>query len=121
MKAALKALIVVAALIVPSTALAAEYHCQFLQESGSPFPLVFSDFDNIRGDALMGGNANKGRVDMFIGSDAVTFIEKTRPGGATTTTIIRGGHPPYAAVHSRNTVIFGQLGPEQMVGECVIK
>ena len=62
--------------------------------------------------------AKNGTVDIITvvneTGGGITFIEKTQVGNIMTTTITNDGN----SVHSRNSVISGQLVPSQYYGAC---
>lgn len=75
--------------------------------------LVFK-VDTVSKLAIMEGNAGLVDVDLHIGEEAFSFVEKVPNGSAQTTTITRDG----LAVHSRNTVILGEFVAAQHFGRC---
>ena len=79
-------------------------------------PLVFI-VDTISQKAFMEGNSGFTEVDFHIGETAFSFMEKLGSGAVQTTTVTNDG----LAVHSRNTVLFGELVTAQYLGACVPK
>ncbi len=65
--------------------------------------------------AYMLGNAGSTEVRMLTSSGGVSFIEITSVGNVMTTAIDTKGK----SVHSRNSVMFGELLPAQYYGKCV--
>ncbi len=62
----------------------------------------------------MEGNAGIVEVDLFIGDEAFSFTEYVVSGTVQTTTITEDGE----VVHSRNTVILGEIVAAQHFGRC---
>lgn len=54
-------------------------------------------------------------VQVIPGSESVSFIEETLTGAIQSTTVLM---PSGSAVHSRHTVIFGEIVPTQYYGSC---
>jgi hypothetical protein len=73
--------------------------------------------DNLTGKAVIIGNLGMSDVDIFSGSDGLTFQEKLRTGAIQTTTIARDGR----SVHSRHTLFTLEDGltPSQYYGQCI--
>ena len=71
--------------------------------------------DTVSQRAFMEGNAGFVEVEIYVGDNAFTFIEKVGSGSTMTTTVTEDG----LAVHSRNTVILGELVAGQHFGRCV--
>ena len=65
---------------------------------------------------IIGNNGSNEVVQIFRG-DGRSFLEITATGNVMATTIT----PSLKAVHSRNSVMFGQLIPSQYYGECVVQ
>ncbi|UZJ43815.1 hypothetical protein OOT55_14280 [Marinimicrobium sp. C6131] len=63
------------------------------------------------------GNNGRGEVIHIFRGDARSFIEVTGTGNVMVTTIT----PELRAVHSRNSVMFGELIPSQYYGKCVVE
>lgn len=76
-------------------------------------PLAFT-VDTESHLAFMEGNVGVVEVEIFIGDEAFSFIQRITSGSLQTTTILRSGF----AVHSRNTVISGELVAAQHFGRC---
>lgn len=95
------------------------YACQFefrVDEEGRSeerFPLLFK-IDTLSHRAVMEGNAGLVDVEIYVGDEAFSFMEKVGSGTVQTTTITRDG----LAVHSRNTVILGEIVAAQHFGRC---
>jgi len=70
-------------------------------------------FDS-KNKAYMKGNVGVAEVTPSAQLGGVSFIEKTPAGNIMLTTIDNNGN----AVHSRHTVIFGELVPSQSYGKC---
>ena len=70
--------------------------------------------DTLSQRALMEGNNGIVDVELHVGDEAFSFIEKVGSGVAQSTTITRNGD----AVHSRNTVMLGQFIAAQHFGRC---
>ncbi|WP_338549061.1 hypothetical protein [Roseovarius phycicola] len=70
--------------------------------------------DTISQKAYMQGNAGFVAVEIFVGESAFSFTEKLSSGAIQTTTVMRDGQ----AVHSRNTVLFGEIVAAQHFGNC---
>lgn len=75
--------------------------------------------DSNKGVAYMVGNNGSAEVKMFSSGSGkgLTLIEVTGAGNIMTTTI----DAKRVSVHSRNTVIDGDLVPSQYYGKCVYK
>ena len=72
--------------------------------------------DGETGKAYMMGNNGSTEVEMILNSgEAWTFVEMTDTGNVMTTTVTVSGD----SVHSRNSVLFGELVPSQYYGTCV--
>ena len=71
--------------------------------------------DGDTGKAYMIGNAGSEEVKIFSGDDYVSFIEITATGNIMTTAIASDG----TSVHSRNSILFGEIIPSQYYGTCV--
>lgn len=104
---------------LPAAAEVITYACQFeyrVDEEGKQderLPLLFK-IDTLSHRAVMEGNAGLVDVEIYIGDDAFSFMEKVGSGTVQTTTITRDG----LAVHSRNTVILGEIVAAQHFGRC---
>lgn len=101
----------------PAGAEVVTYECQFeyrVTDEGKadePMPLTFK-IDTVSQRAFMEGNAGIVEVEIYVGSEAFSFTEKLASGTIQTTTVTRGG----LAVHSRNTVILGEIVAAQHFG-----
>ena len=84
-------------------------------EDAEPLPLTFR-LDTVTRRAIVVGNSGFADVQMHIGDDAFSFMETLDSGAVHTTTITRDG----LALHSRNTVIAGELVPSQSTGRCTL-
>ena len=75
--------------------------------------------DKENGKAYVLGNQGSDEVLMIKNKAGgrFTFIEVTPAGNVMTTTVDSKGN----AVHSRNSVMFGELVPTQYYGKCVFK
>lgn len=84
------------------------------------FTLTFIvDLD--KGTAYMVGNQRSTEVRAFrsgVSKEGLTFMEITPDGNVMTTTVL---DPKGDSVHSRNTVVAGELVPTQYYGTCVFK
>ncbi len=69
------------------------------------------------GKSYMLGNIGRSEVELFRTNNKATFIEITTIGNVTTTTIDNNLN----SVHSRNTVMFGEIEPSQYYGKCKVK
>jgi len=105
---------------MPATSAVITYECQFDYridldgKTEEPFPLTFK-IDTTSHRAFMEGNVGIVDVEFFVGDEALSFIEKVASGAIQTTTIARDGW----AVHSRNTVLLGEIIAAQHFGCCV--
>lgn len=70
--------------------------------------------DTFSRKAYMEGNAGIVEVDYWIGDSAFSFMEKAGSGSVQTTTVMPSGE----VVHSRNTVLLGQIVAAQHFGRC---
>jgi hypothetical protein len=114
---------VAACLVTPSQILAEAINleCTILAASNEdgrmtldePFILKFA-YDNVMETAVLIGNNGVANVTPLRGDDKITFVEVTPTGTVQTTTIAGSG-----AVHSRNSVIGGQIAASQYYGSCV--
>lgn len=80
------------------------------------FKLDFA-FDDITGKAVLVGNNGVADVDVHIGSEAISFMEKLKTGAVQNTIISSSGD----SVHSRHTLMtgLGKMVPSQSYGQCV--
>jgi hypothetical protein len=107
----------------PSAAAAAvEWHCTYTKvcfgeeqrcEEVKNFELRFTT-DTIEQETVTFGNMGMSDVLTWPGSDGVTFIEHLETGAIQTTTISKTGQ----SVHSRHTLMLGDLVPSQYYGTC---
>ena len=119
----LKRLAVLALLFVPQAAAAESlFTCNYHHfssdllkvEKATGFDLSFIVRDD--GTASMIGNAGAAPVHPVIGEDQITFFETTASGNFMMTTIDFGR---LNSVHSRHTVMNGELVPSQYYGRCI--
>ena len=114
----------VALMLVPSLAAAGavEYTCTFPAyhsmleieiSKADGFVLDFT-FDTISNDAFMVGNLGVSPVTLVKGQEGITFLDVLPTGAVQMTTVTLDG----SAVHSRHTIIFGELVPSQYYGSC---
>ena len=77
------------------------------------------DAGRMVGTAVLVGNAGTETVDMIVGANAVSFIERVVTGAVQTTTVQL---KTLAAVHSRHTLMSadgkGEFVPSQARGSC---
>ena len=73
--------------------------------------------DEDAGKAYMIGNNGSNEVVEIYKGDGRSFIEVTSTGNVMVTTVT----PDLKAVHSRNSVMFGELIPTQYYGECLVQ
>ena len=100
------------------------YYCDYPsysdQEGNHPvkteFVLTFL-IDLDAGKAYMVGNNGSEEVNVLAGDDYVSFIEVTATGNVMTTAITSDG----TSVHSRNSIILGDLIPSQYYGTCELR
>ena len=78
-----------------------------------PFALEFR-VDTSTGIAYMQGNVGLVSVEVFVGDEGFTFIQRVTSGTVQTTTIAASGE----AVHSRNTLLLGEIVAGQHFGRC---
>jgi len=71
-------------------------------------------YDTITEDAFMVGNYGLSKVGAIKGSKGMTFLEFLSTGAVQTTAIDNNNK----SVHSRHTLIFGDLTPSQYYGKC---
>jgi hypothetical protein len=104
------------------SAQSSNYYCKYLSYSNSSglqiaeetFWLTFVVNRN-SGESFMTGNNGTEEVKFIEGSlGAITFIEQTDVGNVMITTITAS----LESVHSRNSVLFGDLMPSQYYGTC---
>lgn len=73
--------------------------------------------DRTTGKSYLLGNAGASEVKVLESKDRVAFFEVTATGNIMTTVI----DSKLNTVHSRSTVMFGELQPSQYYGKCIIK
>jgi hypothetical protein len=119
--------LVLALLLIPTIAAAAptSFKCTFPEYfnpeegRGTPkdgWPMEFL-LDGDTGKAYFIGVLGSVEVSLVAKTGQVTFIEQTDTGNIFTTTVTGKGD----AVHSRNTVILGDLVPSQYYGSCTVQ
>jgi hypothetical protein len=87
-----------------------------LEKVKEPFVLTFIlDLENHT--AYLLGNLGSAKVQALSGDKGLTFIEITAAGNVMTTTLDHAGD----SVHSRHTLIMGDLVPSQYYGKCVFR
>ena len=86
------------------------------QAANERMNLIFK-VDTLSQKAFMEGNSGIVEVGLHIGDDAFSFTENVASGTTQTTTITRDG----LAVHSRNTVLFGEIVAAQHFGRCLFQ
>ena len=93
----------------------AKYHSQDENrlQTDSGFGMTFR-YDLITREAFMEGNNGISGVTLTDGYDGLTFLEFLPAGAVQSTTVAKSG----AAVHSRHTLMFGNLVPTQYYGTC---
>ena len=107
---------------IPVQAEVLTWDCNFnkrVDENGTtldPMRLIFR-IDSVSQKAFMEGNAGIVEVGLHIGGNAFSFTERLASGVIQTTTITRDG----IAVHSRHTVLLGEILPAQHLGRCAPK
>lgn len=73
--------------------------------------------DKTTGKAYLLGSIGSSEVEMFVSNDRVAFLEITETGNIMTTAI----DSKLNSVHSRNTVLLGEILPSQYYGKCEVK
>lgn len=73
--------------------------------------------DKAAGKSYLLGNNGSAEVQLLESKDQLAFFEVTATGNIMTTAI----DSKLNSVHSRNTVMFGELLPSQYYGKCVVK
>ncbi len=73
--------------------------------------------DTDSGIAFMQGNLGLSELDIHVGDEAFSFMERISSGTVQTTTITRDGQ----AVHSRNTILLGEFVAAQHFGRCSLR
>ncbi|MBZ0105158.1 MAG: hypothetical protein K8H84_05965 [Sulfuricella denitrificans] len=113
-------------LLLPALAFAdtTTYSCNYTrysdQEGGhkvkEKFELNFI-VDKAAGKSYLLGNNGSTEVKLIESSDQLAFLEVTSTGNIMTTAIDR----KLNSVHSRNSVMFGEMLPSQYYGKCKVK
>ena len=83
-------------------------------QTATGFGMTFR-YDLITREAFMEGNNGISGVTLTDGYDGLTFLEFLPAGAVQSTTVAKNG----AAVHSRHTLMFGDLVPTQYYGTCL--
>jgi hypothetical protein len=73
--------------------------------------------DSTTGKAYVLGNNGSEEVTMLSSGKGISFIEITDVGNVMVTTVDASG----ISVHSRNSIILGELVPSQYYGSCDLK
>lgn len=73
--------------------------------------------DKAAGKSYLLGNNGSSEVQMLESSDQIAFVEVTATGNIMTTAI----DSKLNTVHSRNSVMFGEMLPSQYYGKCKVK
>ena len=114
--------IVTLIMFLPAHAYAKTLVCEFPKyhsqdetrlQTASGFEMTFR-YDLINSEAFMEGNGGISSVVLTGGSAGLTFLEFLNTGAIQSTTVAKNG----AAVHSRHTLMFGDLVPSQYYGSC---
>jgi hypothetical protein len=107
-------------LAFPTYAKTVRWVCNFETEStpdgiksANGFVLEYV-LDDVTRKAVVVGNNGISDVEVFTGSQGFTFLEGVSTGAIQSTTVTRNG----TAVHSRSTIMAGQLVPSQYYGKC---
>jgi len=87
-----------------------------VKSQDKPFILTFMK-DSENGKFYVLGNLGTTEVIAIEKETQITFIEVTSTGNVMTTTI----DSKLQTVHSRNSVLFGEIVPSQYYGTCTIK
>lgn len=77
------------------------------------FKLEFA-MDSLTKRAVLLGNNGMSDVEVYTGSQGITFQEKLPTGAVQTTTISKDG----SSVHSRHSLMGGRFIPSQYYGKC---
>lgn len=113
-------------LLLPIYAIAetVNYSCSYTSYSNSEGNHKVNDkfelnyiIDRESGKSYILGNLGSSEVKALESKDQVAFLEITATGNLMTTAI----DSMLNSVHSRNTVIFGELLPSQYYGKCIVK
>ena len=73
--------------------------------------------DTETSEAYMAGNVGTADVKVYPREGGISFIEFTKSGNIMTTAIDSKGN----SVHSRNTILFGELEATQYHGSCEVR
>ncbi len=112
-------------LLFPANALAetTTYFCNYTSWSDQEgnhkteeFLLTFI-VDKRAGKSYFLGNNGSTEVELIQSGDQLAFIEVTASGNIMTTAI----DSKLDSVHSRNSVVFGEISPSQYYGKCEVK
>lgn len=87
-----------------------------LHKVGSPFRLTFL-VDGSSKKAYIIGNVGSSEVSLVPNAEGITLVEITDSGNVMTTVITSKGK----SVHSRGSIVFGDLVPSQYYGSCLKK
>ena len=112
--------------LLPTLALAetTNYSCNYTSYSDqegnhkvkNKFELNFI-VDRSTGKSYLLGNNGSAEVKALEMEDQISFVEVTATGNVMSTAIDK----KLNSVHSRNSVMFGEMIPSQYYGKCVIK
>ena len=86
------------------------------QKLKDEFKLTFI-IDTDKDTSYMLGNNGSTKVTLIPTKNGLSFIEITGAGNVMTTAMDR----KYSSVHSRNSIIAGELLPSQYYGKCIFK
>jgi hypothetical protein len=86
---------------------------EFLKKDNTMAFLVM--VDTITGESFMIGNLGRSKLELHLGEEAWTFSSKLVTGAMQTITIVKDS---LVSVHSRHSVIFGEITPSQYYGKC---
>ena len=96
------------------------YYCSYTSYSdeeglskSDEFNIEFR-YDTVTEDAFMVGNNGLSRVSAIKKDEGMTFLELLSTGAVQTTTIASNNK----SVHSRHTLLWGDLMPSQYYGKC---
>lgn len=99
------------------------YRCSYTKysdgkkiSSTKPFRLSFL-VDLRKKKSYIIGNQGSAEVTLFPKIDGMTFVEVTKGNNVTVTALDKKGY----SVHSRQTIMFGEVVPAQYYGSCVKK
>lgn len=109
---------------IPVIADTTNYSCNYTSYSDSEgnhkvkdkFELNFI-VDSATGKSYLLGNAGSSEVKVLEFEDRISFLEITGTGNIMSTAI----DSKLNSVHSRNSILFGEVLPSQYYGKCVIK